>query len=269
MRAEVLSALPAAKLTEWSVRLDAVAAGLPSNQPIDLVREFIEPYCLAAAELVCGSDPADREHLLSLATTISASAAEPLDSDLQQQAKKANKELTKVFENASIPMPGPTFVALSRTLACILANGWLALLEQPQSLIELHTDPDLMPKAVEEILRLAGVPQTIFRHASAAFEFNGLEIAAGDRVVLNIAAANRDPAHFVNADRFDWHRKEVGHFSLGHGGHSCVGGALLRMAMAAATRSFTSRFENAKVCGQIQWKGGSGFRSPAGIYLSM
>jgi len=272
MRVEVQAAFSTSKLTEWHAILEPLAyyltGQLANNGPVDVVREFAEPWCLAAAGVVTGADSKACQRLRPLAAKVSASAAEPQDDELQLQASLANKELERNFETSTIPMAAPTFVALSRTLVCLLANGWLALLRQPDRMAELRAHPDLMPRAIEELLRFACLPQTIFRRASANLELNDFRIASGERVTLMLASANRDPAQFVNPELLDFARRGAGHLSLGLGPHSCVGASLIRMTAAAATRAFVHRFSESELHGAVEWRGGSGFRSPASLYVT-
>ena len=263
LRAQVLDAFSSPQLNQWQMRIERVADGLPSQGPVDLITEFAEPWCLATAEIVTGSDPADRETLLAAARVVSTAAAEPMDENLRLQATQADAMLARYFMNAAIPMPGPTFVALSRTIACLLASGWLALLRHPAELAQLRSHPEQIPKAVEEILRYACLPQSVFRHASQPVALCGLQIAQGDRIILQLASANRDPLQFPDPDRFDCARRGPAHLSLGFGLHSCVGGALIRMVAASATRVFVERFGAAGICAPVEWQGGSGFRTPS------
>jgi cytochrome P450 len=115
---------------------------------------------------------------------------------------------------------------------------------------------------VEEMLRLASIPDVLFRHASAAFSIAGVPIALDERIVLQLAAANRDPAVFADPDRFDPLRRGPAHLSLGFGLHACAGSALIRMAITAATSVFLARFGSLTLRGQMEWEGGIGFRTP-------
>ena len=269
LRGQVLEAFSSPNLNEWQTRIDRVADELPSHGPIDLVTEFADPWCLATAEIVTGSDPADRESLLAAARVVSTAAAEPMDENLRLRATQADALLTRYFQNAAIPMPGPTFVALSRTIACLLASGWLALLRHPVELAHLRAHPEQIPKAVEEIFRYACLPQSIFRHAARSVFLCGLQIAEGDHLTLQLASANRDPQQFTEPDRFDSARRGPCHLSLGFGLHSCVGGALIRMATAAATKVFVERFAHATICNPVEWQGGSGFRTPSTLRVNL
>jgi cytochrome P450 len=268
LRAQVLDAFSIPKLNEWQTRIERVADRLVLDGPVDLVGKFSEPWCLAAAEIVTGSDPADRERLLAAARIVSDAAAEPLDENLRSPASLANAELDRYFHGAAIPMAGPTFVAISRTVACMLASGWLALLCHPAELDRLRLRPELIPRGVEEILRYACLPQSVFRCASRPVVLCGLRIAEGGRVILRLASANRDPLQFSDPDRIDFTRRGASHLSLGFGLHSCVGAALIRMMATVATRVFVEKFGGFALCSPVEWQGGGGFRSPAKLMVS-
>ena len=260
LRTQVLEAYASPRLNDWQSRMDAIAV---TSDPDDLVSDVIEPWCLTAAEIVTGSDPADSPRLLSAARIISEAAASP-----GAETHAADAELQEYFRNSPLPMAGPVFVAISRTVACLLASGWLALLRHPDQLALLHANPELVPKTVEEILRYASLPQSIFRRASKTVVISGTEIAEGDRVVLRLALANRDPLQFSNPDCFDLARRGPAHLSLGFGPHSCVGAALIRMTVAAVTRVFVSRFAGFKLIEPVEWTGGEGFRWPGRLSAS-
>lgn len=267
-RAQVLDAFSLSRLNEWQRRMEQVAEMLVFDDPVDLVSEFAEPWCLAAAEIVTGSEPADQRGLLAAARIVSAASADPIDERLRSPAAIASAELERYFaeprvQGPAIPMAGPTFVALSRTMACLLASGWLALVRHPVELARLRADPEQLPRAIEEILRYACLPQTILRRASKPVALCGLRIEKGDRVILRIASANRDPRQFPDPDRIDFSRRATAQLSLGFGPHSCVGAALIRMTIVVATRVFVKKFGAAKICGPVEWQGGGGFCSPA------
>jgi len=80
-----------------------------------------------------------------------------------------------------------------------------------------------MKQAVEELLRHAGLVRVLFRRATEDVTLNGTLIRKGDRVILRIIAANRDPNHFFDANEIYVTRRSTGHFALGAGSHSCVG----------------------------------------------
>ncbi len=268
LRRRVLQAFSPQALRDWQARMENIADTLIFDRPVDLVSEFAEPWCLAAAEIVTGSPFSERQKLLAAARIVSDAAAAPMDDRLRREATAANADLDRHFEGSAVPMAAPVFVALSRTVACLLANGWLALFRHPAQLIRLHECPDRISTAIEEILRFAGLPQAVFRYALRSVELCGLPIAEGDRVMLRLSSANRDPTHFARPDNIDFGRREAAQLSLGFGVHSCTGAALIRMTAATATRRFVNRFWGAKICAPVEWRGGEGFRFAAALRVA-
>lgn len=165
----------------------------------------------------CGcAQSLDCEPLADLARQVSAAAAEPTDSLLQSAAVAASTEL-EIKLQGGMPMRTPAFVALSQTLPCFLANAWLALCRHPSELARLRAEPVLMPRAIEELLRYAGLARTLFRLATEDIDLGGIRIAEGERVRLMLASANRDPAQFPDPDRLDFTRRSAGQLALGAG----------------------------------------------------
>ncbi len=192
-----------------------------------------------------------------------AGTGEPDGSHLKSAAAAATAELEQSFR--AIPMGEPTFIAISQTSARLLSNAWLALLSHPAEYSRLRTQPDLMPGAIEELLRYAGIVRRVFRWATEDLDLGGVRIAKGDRTLLMLASANRDPEQFPEPGRLDLSRPVAGHVALGIGRNSCVGAPLIRMAAAVATRAFVQRFQEATIAGPIAWRVGSGFCFPVAV----
>jgi len=119
------------------------------------------------------------------------------------------------------------------TMAQMIGIGTVTLFEHPDQLGELKKNADLLPAAVEELLRYlsinhAGLP----RAATEDVVVGGQQIRAGDGVLVMLNAANRDETMFENADTFDIHRVNTGkHLAFGHGFHKCVGATLARVEL--------------------------------------
>jgi hypothetical protein len=108
----------------------------------------------------------------------------------------------------------------------------------------LRDDPSLAGAAFEETLRCASPVQTFFRTTTRPVKVSGVTIGAGEKVLLFLAAANRDPRHWDAPERFDIRRRAVGHVGFGYGIHACVGAALSRVEgealLQALARQVTS-----------------------------
>jgi cytochrome P450 len=269
-RTETLAAFPATKLAQWESELEPLAQRLaetlPVSLPVDVVAGFARPWSLALAVRVTGANPADGPRLAALAAQVSASTADPEDAALKGPATAGGEELDQLLRNASQPMAGAAFVALSQTVPCLLANAWLILLNRPCDLERVRTNPEILPRAVEELLRVAGLARILHRQAVADVKIGDLTIRSGQRVRLMLEVANHDPALFPDPHGLDLSRRGSCHFALGVGQHSCAAAALIRMAIGVATKVFVRNFAPTNLPGPVQWHGGSGFRWPAPVY---
>lgn len=124
-------------------------------------------------------------------------------------------------------------VAGNETLRNGIPGGMAALLEHPGQLARLLDDPDLLPGAIEEMLRFAPPVIHFRRTATVDTELGGRAVSTGDKVVVYHAAANRDPAVFDEPDRFDIARSPNPHLTFGAGPHFCLGSHVARCQMTA------------------------------------
>lgn len=110
----------------------------------------------------------------------------------------------------------------------LIGNGLLALLQNPDQLAVLRARPDLMPSAVEELLRHDSPVRLTVRTALEDTTLDGESVRAGDQVVAMLDAANHDPAIFESPDTLDVTRDAHRHVAFGAGAHYCLGAALAR-----------------------------------------
>lgn len=273
MRADTLEALTPTQLRVWRERLTlevhALADCLANKETVDLIGDYARPLCLSFAATVTGISLQDAERLQEKAQRVSVASADPYDRALQPCAKAANAELQKCFHSGPAALRDSGFVALSQTMPCILGNAWFALMQRPKEWLLLHRHPELMEQAVEELLRYAGLVRVLFRRATEDVTLNGTFIRKGDRVILRIIAANRDPNHFFDANEIYVTRRSTGHFALGAGSHSCVGASLIRMAAVTITYPLLKQFAGAALVEPVGWRGGAGFRSPESLRVRL
>ena len=270
-RTETLAALSSVKLAQWERKLAARAellfGGLSHETPVDLVADFLRPFCLYLAAIVTGIDQEQAALLAPLSAEVAASAAEPRDPKLRARAREATAALQPCFTSGPASLREAGFVALSETLLRLLAGMWGALLQNPGEYARLRAQSELLPRAIEELMRHAGLARALYRTATEDVEVNGMKIARGERVTLCPYAANHDAAQFPEPERLEIDRRSAGHFSLGSGPHACAAAALLRMAAAVATRELVAAPVVASLVEPVEMEGGSGFESPRGLVV--
>lgn len=149
-------------------------------------------------------------------------------------------------------------VAGNETLRNGIPGGVQALLEHPEAQRRLRAEPDLIPAAVEEMLRWWTPVMTFRRTATRATTIAGQEISAGDKVVVSFAAANRDPAVHARPDDFVVDRYAASppprtHLAFGHGPHFCLGANLARVQMSAFITELLGRTTWIEAAGQPTW----------------
>ncbi len=272
-RADMLEALSTARVEAWRPQLETLTHNalnrLPTDRAVDLLGEFTLPWGLSLAMLVTSADPAASRHLSDLGSRVfAATGASREETELRADAAAATAELERTFEAGPIPMGEPAFVALSQTLPRLLASAWLALVRHPDEFAWLRCNPGLLPGAIEELLRYAGIVRRVFRRATANVDIGGVRIADGELVVLMLASANRDPEQFPDPDRLLLSRPVTGHVALGTGRNSCVGAMVIRMAAAAATGALAAKFVAVQFDSVGEWRTGSGFCFPASVFVT-
>jgi cytochrome P450 len=148
-----------------------------------------------------------------------------------------------------VTMAALLFAAGFETTTHLLANSLVALLENPDQLELLRKRPELAPGAVEELLRYDSPVQITVREVFEDIRSPGLDLPAGERVVLYVGAANRDPARFHDPDRLDLTRREGAPLSFGGGIHFCLGAPLARLEGRVALPALVGRYHDLAVTG--------------------
>jgi cytochrome P450 len=266
---EVQADLCHAKLADWRTEMAVLAHGVMNRaiigQPINLVREVVQPWSIALTLKMSGA-----ERVLACDRLQTTSVQAPLGPSLSSKrlawrGKTAGAELERLFRSQALSLGKSMFFGLSQTLPHFLAKAWLALLRHPSEMVRLQAEPDLLPAAAEELLRYAGVVHTLFRQANTDVTIEQIKIGCGERVVLKIASANRDPSRFLEPDRLDVTRRPAGQLGLGTSPHACVGAVLVRMAFAVATPVFLDAFPVLQTGVPVKWTGDSTVCSPVSI----
>jgi cytochrome P450 len=266
-------AFSADRFEEWRRAMDEAArarvAALELDGEIDLVRDLAAPWALELAALVTRAPTRELSRLAHVARTIFTSAARTTTGDTADDANAAVLELARAFAGAAgeTTIDVQAFVAITHTLPAFLGSAWLTLMQQPDALARLRNEKGLLGAAVEELLRLAGPSRAVFRRAAVDTEIGGARVAQGSRVVLLLAAANRDPARFDDPDRLSFDRRDAAHLAFSRGAHFCSGAAFIRASVASVTQTLLDRLGHS-VAREVTWVDGFAIRGITSLVLT-
>lgn len=226
---------------------------------MDLLREFASPLPVMVIARLLGVPDEDRELFRKWAQLIAAYLGAWSIEDVPPEAPKAALEMAEYMrelldERRRAPredlisallaaeesgnrlthdeVVGTAIMLLTaghETTVNLIANGTYALLRNPDQMERLRRSPELMPTAVEELLRYDSPVQMTARHCATPTEIGGVRFERGQAVLLMLGSANRDPEQFVEPDRLDVGRAPNDHLAFGHGAHYCVGAGLARL----------------------------------------
>ena len=268
--------------------LDGIAAAGPGAR-IDLVGAFAFPLPFTVICELLGVPEPDRADLGRGLTAMLVPTSTPAEYERAKEASDGVVAMLEALVDTKQTSPGDDLVSglisardgderlstqelLSTifqlivaghdTTASLIGNAVVALLQHPQQLHDLRTDPAKLAVAVEELLRYdAPVPHSTFRYAVAPLDLGGATIPAGAQVIISLAAANRDSRQYEGPDELDITRAESRHLAFGHGIHHCLGAPLARMEGQLALGELLRRFPTLRLAvpvEELHWAHGDG-----------
>ncbi len=131
-----------------------------------------------------------------------------------------------------------------------LGNALYCFAKYPEQWTILRENPSLIRLAFEEVLRFEAPVQTFFRTTTKAVDVGGVQLGEGEKVLLFLAAANRDLRRWERADQFDVKRRATGHMTFGTGIHGCVGQAVARLEAEAVFGALAKRVASFVMTGE-------------------
>ena len=138
------------------------------------------------------------------------------------------------------------------TTSHTLAGGIRALIENPDQLKLLQDNPDLIPSAVDEMLRWVTPVKNFVRTAKEDCEVDGVKIKAGEALALYYPSANRDENVFDDPFKFDVTRSPNPHLSFGFGPHVCLGKHLAKLELVTFFKELLPRIEQIEIAGEVK-----------------
>jgi cytochrome P450 len=160
-------------------------------------------------------------------------------------------------------------IAGNETTTNLLGGMFDTLARNPDQYDLICANPELIPMAVEEQLRITTPIQNLYRYTRADYEVGGVTIPRGSRVLLLFGAANRDPMAFENPDEYRADRNPRMHVGFGYGAHMCLGAPLARMEAHAVLRELVSRVSRISALDDTTWSSHSSLRGPTRLRIKL
>jgi cytochrome P450 len=187
-------------------------------------------------------------------TDLIAERRHSLSDDLLSALIRAEEAGDRLSPTELISQSIGLLIAGFETTIGLIGNGVLAFIRHPDQLERLRADPNLIAGAVEECLRYDGPIVLTIRVTREDARFGDRVIPRDRPVMCLLAAADRDPAHFAEPDRFDITRTDNDHLAFGDGVHFCLGAHLARLEAQEAIGGLVHRFRGFKLrSDQLEW----------------
>ena len=174
-------------------------------------------------------------------STVAARRERPID-DLVSAMVLAQQDEDRLSDLEIASLCTQLMVAGNVTTSDLMSSGLDLLVHHPDQLALLRAEPERIPDAVEEMLRIdppiTETARIVYDEATVA----GCPVRTGDTLTVALAAANHDPARFVEPHRFDVCRPAEGHLAFGSGVHVCLGAPLARLEAQIGLGAFITRF---------------------------
>ncbi|WP_017589960.1 cytochrome P450 [Nocardiopsis ganjiahuensis] len=296
VRGAVAPAFTPRRLEALAPRIRAVADELVDEllregPPGDLVEGFTEPFPLRVLCEFLGVDPAECAAFTEHTETVLDATRVPLErtlraldalrdfaadlvdecrrgggSGLLGQLARAARDEGGLDRDDLISVTISMLIAGYKTNVQHFGSALPTLLERPRLLSRLRLHPDLIPDAVEELLRHVPLMNAIVvLVATGDLELGGRHIREGEAVMPVIASANRDAETFGRADEFDPERSPNPHLAFGRGPHYCPGGHLTRMQLRIALETLLARLPGLRpdtAVDRLEWDEDAPLRAP-------
>lgn len=237
--------------------IDNLRQKIEKGESIDFVEDYASPLPVFTIAMMMGIPLSERHRLkmwsdsMAIGTGDTYSAEQQANS--QQEMATALKEIVerarenpqedtliaamlqatddedKLTEDELHGLCKLLWIAGNETTTNLISNSIVFLKDNTPVLDEIRANKSLIPEFVEEMLRYDGPVTGLFRTATRDIEFRGQQISKGDAIWLLFSSGNLDSDNYVNADKFDLHRKQKDHLALGKGIHFCMGSVLARL----------------------------------------
>jgi cytochrome P450 len=264
--------------------VDAMIAG---GSPADLVEQFAAPLPIQVICRLLGVPASDQEKFRTWSEAIISTTSlapeqimeylgslhaymggliaqrrqEPTDDLLGAMVQARDADNDRLTEQEMVELASGILAVGHETTVSQIPNFVYVLLTNPEQLALLQSRPDLIPSAVEELMRYVplGAASSFARYATEDIELGGVRIRAGEPVIASLSSANRDGDVFADPDGLDLTREVNPHIGFGHGVHHCLGAQLARMELQVALGTLLTRLPGLSLAvddKELDWKPG-------------
>lgn len=260
----------------WAAKAEELAESLAARREFDAITDLAEVYPLAVFPDAVGVRVEGRENLLPY-SAMAFNAFGPRNQLTEDSMKNAVTVTGWVADSCKRTNLAPggfgaqLFAAADRgevseeeaerlvrsfltagvdTTVNGIGNMMHAFATHPGQWEALRAEPELIRYVLEEALRHNATVQTFFRTTTRDVDVGGITIPEGEKVLLFLAAANRDPRHWPNPDHFDIRRKTTGHVGFGYGIHNCIGQMIARLEAELILEALLPRVQRIEPAGE-------------------
>jgi 4-methoxybenzoate monooxygenase (O-demethylating) len=259
----------------WQVVADSFLTKLVEQRTFDAVTELSEAFPMEVFPETIGLQMQGREHLMTYATSVfnAFGPRNGIFDEGQRGAKEATEWVTEACRRKNL-LPGGWGMAVfeaadrgecseaeaERLVRSFLSAGvdttvngighmLLAFATHPESWRQVQRDRALARTVFDESLRWDGTVQTFFRTTTRDIIVAGHTIPEGSKVLLFLAAANRDPRYWAHPEQFDPSRKNAGHVGFGFGIHQCLGQMVARQEAEVVLTALMAKVGTIRLAG--------------------
>ena len=264
---------------DFTAEAERLVDGLIAKGEFDAVKELAEPFVLKVFPDAVGLPVEGRENLLPWGD-MAFNSFGPNNERFRKSAETAKQVIDYVFASSRRDsLTGPGFgrdiyamvdagrldedeggvlvrsmltAGLDTTVTGLSASIY-AFATNPDQWDVVRSDPSLIRPAFDEIVRWAGPVQTFYRTVTEDTEFGGVRLPKDRKILLIMAAANRDPDHYADPERFDVRRDARDQVGFGHGIHKCVGQMVAKLESEVMLQAWAKRIRRFELAGEVEF----------------
>jgi len=264
---------------DFAAEAERLVDSLVAKGEFDAVKELAEPFVLKVFPDAVGLPVEGRENLLPWGD-MAFNSFGPNNERFRQSAATAQKVLDYVFassrrealirdgfgrdiyamvdagrideEEGGVLVRSMLTAGLDTTVTGLSASVY-AFATNPDQWDVVRADPSLIRPAFDEIVRWAGPVQTFYRTVTEDTEFGGVRLPRDRKILLIMAAANRDPDHYADPEKFDVRRDARDQVGFGHGIHKCVGQMVAKLESEVMLQTWAKRIRRFEIAGEVEF----------------